>query len=77
MEKKIDILNQMAVLSDLIERLPIDSKSSTIIFELSNVEFEKIFDIIQKKYNRKSELPKNTFTISIGRLDIIFNTNNV
>ncbi len=77
MEKKGDILNQLAIISDLIEKVNIQSKSQTIVFELSNVEFEKVFEEIQKKYSRKMEKPKDSFSISIGVVDIIFNTNNV
>jgi hypothetical protein len=77
MEKKVDILTELASICDRLEKLKLDIKSHTIIFELSLVEFEKAFDIIQKKYNRKMELPKNTFTITIGAVDIIFNTSNV
>ena len=76
MEKRGEILNQLAILSDLVEKINIEIKSSTIIFELSKVEFEKVFDIIQKKYNRKIDIPNNSFTITIGFVDIVFNTSN-
>lgn len=77
MEKKGELLNQLAIISDLIERANIQTESSTIIFGLSNDEFNKVFDIVQKKYNRKMDKPKDTFKITIGFVDIIFNTNNV
>lgn len=77
MEKKIEILNELATICDQIEKLNIDLKSKTIIFELSKVEFEKVFDIVQTKYNRKMSAPKDTFTIAIGSIDIIFNTSSV
>jgi hypothetical protein len=53
------------------------TKSSTIILELSKVEFERVFELIQKKYGKKIEVPNNSFTITIGMVDIVFNTNNV
>ena len=77
MEKKGDFLNQLAIISDLMEKINADTKSATMIFELSNTEFEKVFEIIQKKYGRKMDKPKDTFTITIGQVDIIFNTSNV
>ena len=77
MEKKGDLLNQLALISDLIENVNADVKSNTLVFEVTKVEFEKIYDYIEKKYNRKSEKVKNTFTITIGKLDIIFNMSNV
>jgi hypothetical protein len=76
MEKKGEILNQLALISDLIEKVNADIKSNTIIFEVSKVEFERIFELMQKKYNRKPQKVKNSFTISIGKVDVIFNTSN-
>jgi hypothetical protein len=77
MSKKGDLLNQMAIISDLVEKLNADIKSNTIVFEVSKSEFERIFHYIEKKNNRKGELPKERFTITIGNLDIVFSTNSV
>lgn len=76
MEKKGEILNQLAIISDLLEKTNMETKSSTIIFELSKVEFERVFDLIQKKYGKRIETPNNSFTITIGFVDIVFNTSN-
>jgi hypothetical protein len=76
MLKKGDLLNQLAIISDLIEKLNSDIKSNTLVFEVSNSEFEQVFHYIEKKNNRKSELPKDKFTITIGKVDIVFSTNN-
>lgn len=77
MEKKGDVLNQLALISDLLEKVNLEVNSSTIIFNLSKEEFDKIFGLVQKKYDKKTDKPKNTFTITIGQVDIIFNMNNV
>jgi hypothetical protein len=77
MEKKGDILNQLAIISDLLEKANIETGSTTIIMELSEVEFNKTFQIIKKKYNGKIDNPNYTFTITIGNIDIVFNTSNV
>ena len=50
MEKKGELLNQLAIISDLLEKVNAETKSTTIILELSNQEFIKAFDTIQKKY---------------------------
>lgn len=76
MEKKNNFLINLAKICDSIENLDFDLKSPTLIFELSKVEFEKLYDIIQKMYGQKTELPENTFTIKIGNVEIVFNTNN-
>jgi hypothetical protein len=77
MSKRGDLLNQLAIISDLVEKLNAEIKSNTIVFEVSKLEFERIFEYIEKKNNRKTEIPKDKFTITIGGLDIIFSTNNV
>jgi hypothetical protein len=77
MEKKGDLLNQLAIISDLIEKVNAETKSSTIVFELSQMEYDNVFDYIQKKYGNRMEKPKNSFSITIGMVDIVFNTNNV
>jgi hypothetical protein len=77
MEKKGDLLNQFAIISDLLEKINANTKSNTIVFELSKMEFDRIYEYIEKKYNRKSDKPKNTFTITIGVVDFVFNTSNV
>lgn len=77
MTKKGDLLNQLAIISDLIEKLNAENKSSSLVFEVSKVEFDRIFQYIEKKNNRKSEIPKGKFTITIGGVDIVFSTNNV
>lgn len=77
MERKGDLLNQLAIISDLIEKLSIERVSSTIVLELSKEEFNYSFDYIQKKYGRKTEKPEDTFSITIGFVDIVFNKNSV
>jgi hypothetical protein len=77
MEKKGDLLNQIAIISDLLEKINADTKSTTIVIELSKLEFERVFETIQKKYGRKMEKPESSFSITMGLVDVIFNTSNV
>jgi len=77
MEKKGELLNQLAIITDLLEKINIETKSTTIVFELSNIDFNKVFELIQKKYGTKLENPNGKFSIKIGEVDIVFNTNNV
>ena len=77
MEKKGDVLNQLAIISDLVEKINLNPTSSTIIIELEKEEFTETYEYIQKKYGKKMDKPKNSFSISIGGVDIVFNTNNV
>jgi hypothetical protein len=77
MEKKGELLNQLAIISDLLEKINIDTISRTVILELNKEEFLKSFELIQKKYGRKMDKPDGSFSISIGGVDIIFNMSNV
>jgi len=77
MTKKGDLLNQLAIISDLMEKLNANIKSNTIVFEVSKIEFEKIFQYLEKKNNTQNEIPKDKFTITIGNVDIVFSTSSV
>ena len=77
MEKKGDLLNQLAIISDLLENIVLSTESRTIVLELKEQEFTEAFEIIKKKYNKKADKPKDTFSISIGDVDIIFNKSSV
>jgi hypothetical protein len=77
MEKKGELLNQLAIISDLLEKINTDTESMTVVLEMSNENFEKSFETIQKKYGKKMDKPEYTFTISIGMVDIVFNKSNV
>jgi hypothetical protein len=77
MEKKGDMLNQLAIIVDLLEKINADAKSTTLVFEVSRMEFDRIFEYFQKKNNKRSEKTKTTsFNITIGNVDVVFNTNN-
>jgi hypothetical protein len=77
MEKKGEVLNQLAIISDLLENVNVNILSSTVILELNNQEFENVYLAIQKKYGSKMERPKDKFTITIGMVDFVFSKSNV
>ena len=56
MEKKGDLLNQLAIISDLLEKMNIDSKSRTIVIEVDEEEFNRIFDSTDDKVLIKDEI---------------------
>lgn len=75
-EKKGDILNQLAVISDLMEKINANIQSRTVVMELSQMEFQNVFEAIQKKSNSLVQQPGDSFAIKIGEVDFVFNTNN-
>lgn len=77
MEKKGDLFNQLAIISDLIEKCNVNSNNQTIIFELSREEFVGVYKKTQLKAGLSLEVPKTSFNIKIGNVNIIFNMNNV
>jgi hypothetical protein len=77
MEKKGDLINQLAIISDLIEKVNLNVTNSTMVFELSDEDYVNVFSYINRKQNRTSTSIPKTFTIKIGTVDIIFNKNNV
>jgi deoxyribodipyrimidine photolyase-like uncharacterized protein len=77
MEKRGDLLNQLAIICDLLEKINLDTKSSLIVIDLSKEEFEKTLNKLQKKYGKEIEEVKDRFTLSLGSIDIIFSTSNV
>jgi hypothetical protein len=76
MEKNSNLLTKLAIISDSIEKLGLNFGSSTIIFELSKTEFENCFELLQKKYGVRTDTPETTFSIMIGVVEIVFNTNS-
>jgi hypothetical protein len=77
MEKKGEVLNQLAIISDLLENVNVNALSSTVVLELNSQEFENVYLLIQKKYGSKMERPKDKFTITIGMVDFVFSKSNV
>jgi len=76
MEKKGELLNQLAIISDLIEKLNTESVNNILTLELNEEAYINAFNKIQEKYGSKKIEPKNTFSITIGNVDIIFNKNS-
>lgn len=77
MERKGDLFNQLAIISDLLEKANIESKNQVIVFELDREEFVRIYKLTQMKAKKSLEVPKTSFSLKIGNVDIVFNMNNV
>lgn len=77
MEKKGDFFNQIAIISDLLEKINLETESRTVIFELDNEEFNRIYNLITDKTKQKINSVKNKFSITIGDVSVIFSKNNV
>ncbi len=67
MEKKGEILTQMALISDLFERANMVSKNTSVIIMVTEDEFDRLFNLIIKAEDR--------FSVKIGMVEYIFTLN--
>jgi hypothetical protein len=77
MEKKGEILNQLALISDLLEKINLTSNSKTVVIELGGADFEKIYKLITSKVNIATKGVESKFSLRIGEIDFVFNRSNV
>jgi len=75
MEKKGEILTQMALISDLFERANMKSEDTSVIVMTSEDEFDRLFNLITKKANLKLNKTDNTFSVKIGVVKYVFSVN--
>jgi hypothetical protein len=80
MEKTGDTINQLAIITDLIEKINIDYISAIIVFNLNEKEFENVYNYTVRKHG-ESFIPLKSdikdFSLLMGDTKIIFNKNNV
>ena len=73
MEKKGEIFNQLAIISDLLEKVNLDTKGTSVVIVLEEPEFNRMFDKIVKKTKVLTpEMLQNTFSLKIGEIDFVF-----
>lgn len=77
-EKKGDLLNQLAIISDLLEKINLQTKNTTTFFEVDDKEYDKVKDYLSKKYDGKiDDEDSGTFSIIIGEVPFVFSKNSV
>lgn len=77
MENKVELLNRLAIITDLIERLEINSQNNVVSFDLEDENFNKLFDSLGSNSGRRTERPKDKFKVGIGAVEFVFNKNSV
>ena len=70
------ILNQIAIISDLLEKANLTAKNITVSFDVEEDEFNRIYNTMYVNSKVKPKNPKNTFFILMGPIKFIFNKNN-
>ena len=76
-EKKGDILNQLAIISDLLEKVNIEAKNTSVLLEVSDDEFDRIRNYISVKQKVDLEEDESVFSILMGDIDFVFSKNSV
>lgn len=77
MENKSELLNKLAIITDLIERLEINSSINMVSFDLNTDDFNELYDSLGSNGSRRTERPKDRFKVDIGNVEFTFNKNNV
>jgi hypothetical protein len=77
MEKKGEIFNQLALISDLLEKINLNSTDKTIIIDLNKVEFDNFYKMVTSKINIVKADVDSKFSLKIGDINFVFNKNNV
>jgi len=75
MEKKGEILTQMALISDLFERANMVSKNTSVIIMVTEDEFDRLFNLIIKKANLNLNKAEDRFSVKIGVVEYVFTLN--
>lgn len=76
-EKKGDILNQLAIISDLLEKINVNARNASVLFEVNEEEFDRVRKYISIKQKVDLEDDESVFSIVIGDIDFVFSKNNV
>lgn len=76
MEKIGDLFNQFAIISDLIEKADLNFKETTLTFNVSPEEFQRIYKLVTQKANFSIGTPKNRFNMVIGKVNVVFDKND-
>jgi hypothetical protein len=77
MEKKGDLLNQLAIIADLIEKMNVNSTSKSLLIKVDDKDFSDLFEYFQNKNDRKLSKPTDAFVINMESVEIIVNKNSV
>jgi len=77
-DKKGEILNQLALISDLLEKVNLKSENRTVFYEMDEDEYDRVYEYIKSKGDGEGiDEDSKTFTILIGDVSFMFSKNNV
>lgn len=74
-EKKGDVLTQLALISDLLEKVNMEASDTGVFFVVDREEFNRIFDLISQKAKIKLDQVNDRFSVQIGMVEYVFSIN--
>lgn len=74
-EKKGDVLTQLALISDLLEKVNMQASDTGVFFVIDREEFNRIFDLISQKAKIKLDQVNDRFSVQIGMVEYVFSIN--
>jgi hypothetical protein len=72
MEKKGNILTQMAIISDLLENVNMVPDTIRVVFDVQDKEYNRLLDYFMKSAKIKLDKSSDTFNVEIGKASFIF-----
>lgn len=75
MEKRGEILKQLAIISDLLENINTETLFTTVTFIVDRDEFNKIYQKVSKISKVGSTNIDQMFSIKIGTIEFVFSLN--
>lgn len=77
MDKKGKILNQIAIIADLLEKANLTANQTTVMFDVDETEFIRIYNTMYVNSKVKPKPPKESFNINIEDIVFTFNKSSV
>jgi len=71
-QRKGNILTQMAVISDLLEKVNLDSEKTSVAFMLNSYDFNRLYKYFTLKAHIKLDEIIETFSVKIGITNYTF-----
>jgi len=75
MEKKGNILTQLALISDLFERANMNPSTVSTVLKVDQEEYTRLSALFSKKAHAKWNVHNDTFKVKIGVVEYVFTLN--
>ena len=76
-KKRGDLLNQLAIIADLTEKINLEVKNPTLLFELDVEEYNRVKSYLKTKYNDKIDDESDVFSVGIVECIYVLSKSNV